>query len=196
MKNRIIIAICLIFVLAVLVFVWRRVPRQTSSNGGSLPTVQEQASEHLEADPELELKKGRLLLKAAPAVETAEWYAWFEKLSTREQLQYAAAVEEQQTPPPPKTGDVSAAQIKEVYAKDALKIFPAKMLWNYKPLLRMDEGVPVYALNIDTVRSANGLTSTIYARRASGSVVVEWNGGTVQKGNISNGLGRPCFFRA
>jgi hypothetical protein len=69
---------------------------------------------------------------------------------------------------------------------DAPHLFPGKLLTGYKPLLRMDEGVSIRPLQIETVRGPDGLVSTIWARRAKNSLVLQWDKERVLLGNVDN----------
>src|SRR3990170_1831440 len=61
-----------------------------------------------------------------------------------------------------------------------------KMLTNYKPLLRLDGEISVRPLQIETVVSEKGFVSTLWARRAKDSLVVDWGQEKVFKGNVDN----------
>jgi hypothetical protein len=77
--------------------------------------------------------------------------------------------------------------------KPDLKLpFPAKILRNYKPLLRMDSGISVRPLQVETVRTKDGFVSTMWARRAKDSIIVDWAANTVVKGNVDNARDADC----
>ena len=85
----------------------------------------------------------------------------------------------------PSKAEWDAAQVKPW--PEPLPQFSAKIIYNYQPLLRIDRGVSIRALEVDNKHNgAGGLVTTIWARRASESIVIDWDADRVSAGNVDN----------
>src|SRR3990170_5395622 len=88
-------------------------------------------------------------------------------------------------PPPPTVTEKGAVQVK-AWTPEGQHPFPAKILYNYKPLLRVDSGISVRPLQIETVHGPKGFVSTLWARRAKESIIVDWESQSVTPGQVNN----------
>jgi len=137
------------------------------------------------ASRETMIVRGREVAKTAPRLGTPEWMKWYTGLSTTDRLAWAIATDEMLAPPEPTRAEKESVRVEEW--KSPTPLFPAKVLWNYRPLLRMDKSVSIRPLQVETIRTANGgLISAFWARRAKNSIVVDWDNSSVVKGNADN----------
>lgn len=183
MKRPLILLLLLFVALALAVWL---IPPAVQPSGGAKkkgPAVDAEA----EADKaeKKRIARGRELIKVGPAIGTPGWMTWFTALPVEDQLAYYAAFDEDNAPPAATKTQIAAATIRP-YSPAGSQLFSAKLLVNYKPLLRLDEGVPIRALQVETIRSAHGFVTTMWARRARDSIVVDWGNNLVRKGIVDN----------
>jgi hypothetical protein len=75
----------------------------------------------------------------------------------------------------------------ESWTPQPAPMFPAKVLYDYRPMLRMPAHISIRPLQVETVRTAKGgLVSTVWARRAKGSIVVDWDNSSAANGNVDS----------
>jgi hypothetical protein len=91
------------------------------------------------------------------------------------------------TPPEPNQADREAVRLEDWRPEQGSQLFATKILYNYRALLRMDKSVSIRALQVEVVRGPAGdVATTMWARRARNSIVVDWSNGAVLNGNVDS----------
>jgi hypothetical protein len=174
--KRVLIGILVAVVLGLLALSWWT--RSPNSNQSKILTTTKEADM---------LARGREIAKTAPKLGTQEWMIWHKGLSADDRMAWAVATDEMLTPPEPTQAQKGAVRIENWQPPSVAQIFPAKVLFNYRPLLRMDKSVGLRPLQVETARTASGgMITTMWARRAKDSIVIDWDNNTVVKGNVDN----------
>lgn len=132
-----------------------------------------------------QLARGREIAKTAPKRGSTEWVNWYMALSSDDRLAWALAEDELLTPAEPTQAQKDAAKIESRSAGKG-QFFPAKTVLNYKPLLRMTPNISVRPLQVATIERNGGFLTTIWARRAQNSIVIDWGNQSVIKGNVDS----------
>ncbi|MEK7118641.1 MAG: hypothetical protein AAB869_03440 [Patescibacteria group bacterium] len=172
-RVRLVIIIALILLFLIGAWIW-----QTHSSKHKIYYVN---------TPSTLLARGQEVAKSAPKPGTPEWMNWYQRLSAEDRWAWATAMDENRTPPEPTKEQRDAVRIEDWKPQGAASLFPAKVLYNYRPLLRMDKSVSIRPLQVETIRAADGnMISTMWARRAKDSIVVDWANKSVVKGNVDN----------
>ena len=126
--------------------------------------------------------RGLEIAKHAPRTGSEEFISWYKSLSKDDSMAWSAAHDEQEARPESHGGE---AKIKiEPWGMERKHVFSMKMLTNFKPSMRVAGNFSVRPLQIETVKSGDRYLSTIWARRAEESIVVDWDSGSVTKGSV------------
>ena len=91
-------------------------------------------------DP-ITVERGKEVAKTAPKISSPEWMAWYKGLSAEDRRAWAIATDEMLTPPEASQAQKDAVRIETWQPANVPPLFPAKVLFNYRPLLRMEKGV-------------------------------------------------------
>jgi len=119
-------------------------------------------------------ERGRAVGKSMPKLGTAEWTKWYQALSPVDRHSWAMAQDEQEKQPEMAKIEKGKIQIKK-WTNSSSGLFKTTMVTNYKPLLEMQRKTGVRPFQIKTVRTENGLLSTLNARLAQQTVHIAWD---------------------